>query len=74
MPVIATDWNANKEIIRDGITGIVYPNDKFKDLYSAVKWTVENSDEVIKMKKNALEESKKYGADALISVIINAIS
>lgn len=74
VPVIATDWNANKEIIRDGVTGIVYPNDKFKDLYSAVKWTVENSDEVIEMKKNALEESKKYGADTLMKVILKAIS
>lgn len=74
VPVIATDWNANKEIIRDGVTGIVYPNDKFKDLYSAVKWAVENGDEVIKMKKNALAEAEKYGADALIKVIIDAIS
>lgn len=74
VPVIATDWNANKEIIRDGVTGIVYPNDKFKDLYSAVKWAVENGDEVIKMKKNALNESEKYGADKLIKVIIDAIS
>ena len=74
VPVIATDWNANKEIITDGVTGIVYPNDTHKDLYDAVKWAVENSDEVIKMKKNALKESEKYGADALIKVIIDAIS
>lgn len=74
LPVIATDWNANKEIIKDGITGIVYPNDKFSDLYSAVKWAVENGDEVINMKKNALEESKKYDADTLMKVIIDAIS
>lgn len=74
VPVIATDWNANKEIITDDVTGIVYPNDTHKDLYSAVKWTVENTDRVIEMKKSALEESKKYGADNLIKVIVDEIS
>lgn len=74
VPVIATDWNANKEIITDGVTGIVYPNDTNKNLYDAVKWAVENRDEILKMKKNALKESEKYGADALIKVIIDKIS
>lgn len=74
VPVIASDWNANKEIIADGVTGIVYPNDQHKDLYSAVKWMVENGEEIITMKKNALEESKKYDADMLMSVIIREIS
>ena len=74
VPVIATDWNANKEIIIDGVTGIVYPNDKFNDLYEAVKWSVENRDDLIEMKKNALKESEKYNADTLMKVIIDAIS
>lgn len=74
VPVFATDWNANKEIITDGVTGIVYPNDAHKDLYSAVKWAVENKKEVIKMKENALVEAEKYGADNLIKVIIDEIS
>ena len=74
VPVIATDWNANKEIITDGVTGIVYPNDTHKDLYNAVKWAVENGNEVIKMKRNALAEAEKYGADKLIKVIIDEIS
>ena len=74
VPVIATDWNANKEIIIDGVTGIVYPNDKFNDLYEAVKWSVENRDVLIEMKKNALKESEKYNADTLMKVIIDAIS
>ena len=74
VPVIATDWNANKEIITDGITGIVYPNDAHKDLYSTVKWAVENGNEIVNMKKNALSEAEKYGADNLMKVIIDAIS
>lgn len=73
LPVIATDWNANKEIIKDGITGILYPNDKFKDLSEAVKWAIENSREMIQMKWNVLEEVKKYDADTLIKIITDAI-
>lgn len=74
VPVIATNWNANGEIITHGVTGIVYPNDKHKNLYDAVRWTVENREEILKMKKNSLEEAKKYNADTLIKVIVEAIS
>ena len=74
VPVIATNKSSNGDIVTDGITGIIYPNDKFNDLYDAIKWCIENGDEVIKMKKNALEESEKYDADTLMKLIIDAIS
>ncbi len=74
VPVIATNKSSNGDIISDGVNGIIYPNDKFNDLYDAIKWCIENGDEVISMKKNALKESEKYDADTLMKVIVDAIS
>ena len=74
VPVIATNKSSNGDIVTDGVNGIIYPNDKFDDLYNALKWCIENGNGIVEMKKNALEESKKYDADTLMKVILHEIS
>ena len=40
LPVIATDWHANAEIVENGVTGIIYPNNTH--LYDNVLYAVSN--------------------------------
>ncbi len=60
LPVIASDWNCNKEIVVNKKTGILYPNDEQATLYDSVKWMIDNSEQVFEMKKNCVKEAKKY--------------
>lgn len=74
LPVIATDWHANGEIIDNFKTGIVYPCDKIANLKEAIEWAIKNPDIVSNMRKACIEESKKYQPDTNIRLIISKIS
>lgn len=73
IPVIATDWNCNSEIISDGVDGIIYPNKNIKNLEQAIEWSIKNKNELIEMKKNCIECSKKYMPESYIDKIIKLL-
>lgn len=73
VPVIGTDWNCNGEIIEDGVNGILYPNDKIKDLEEAIEWLIENKNQMIGIKQNCVKASEKYQPDEYIEKIIRII-
>ena len=70
VPVIATDWNANSEIIRNFETGWVYPNDKVKNLEESIAYAVEHYDEMISMRKNCSLMATRYTSDFVMRRII----
>lgn len=74
LPVIATDWNCNSEIIENEKNGILYPNNEIKNLKDAIKWLINNNTKIQEMKKNCLDSAKKYNPDKYIQQIINAIN
>lgn len=73
LPVIATDWNCNAEIVDDMNNGIIYPNSKIKDLKSAIEWCITHKDEVVNWKKSCLQKAKEYQPDSYIKEIIKTI-
>ena len=73
LPVIATDWNCNAEIVDDMLNGIIYPNNEVKDLKSAIEWCIYHKKEVISWKKSCLEKAMEYQPDNYIKQIIRTI-
>ena len=69
LPVIASDWNCNSEIVKDGISGFLYPNDSFKNLYDCVKYAIENHDKINKMKAECIAYAKEFEPDKYIKEI-----
>lgn len=74
LPVIATDWKGNKEIIKTWETGIVYPGDGIGDLVEAIEWTLHHKEDMKKMRVNCLREAYKYTTDACIGLIAKRLS
>ena len=74
LPVIATDWNCNSEIINDYKTGIIYPNKEIKNLYEAIMWSLKEKDKMKKMSKNCNNELIKYVTKTNINRIITEIN
>ena len=74
LPVIATNWNYNSEIINDGYTGIVYPNNRIKSLYEAIMYFIENESEVDDFRRNVCCVAKEYLPDTHIKDIVATIS
>lgn len=73
IPVIATDWNCNSEIVNDGKTGFIYPNNKFKTLYDCVKFAISNPNVMNAMKPNCIEFAKEFTPDKYIKEIISFV-
>lgn len=73
VPVIASDWNSNKEIVENFVSGIVYPNDKIKSLIDCLKWAEQNSMEMIKFRYNCLIEFQKYIPEKYVRKIVERV-
>jgi len=71
VPVIASDWNANSEIIRDFETGWVYPNDKVKTLDESIEWAMQHKQEMAAMRKNCLLLSTRYTPDFVMRRLVD---
>ena len=74
LPVIATDWNCNSEVIEDKYNGILYPNEKQRNLKESMQWAMSNSDVWIRMRKNCVRTAKLYQPDVYVRYITERIS
>ncbi len=73
LPVIATDWLYNSEIVTDGVTGYIYnitENDRTSGLFEVLTAVYNSPDSLIRMKKNCLLEAKKYDSSAVMRTMI----
>lgn len=73
VPVIATDWNCNSEIIDNNINGIIYPSKNIKNLYEAILKVLSNKNSIECMKRNCINKAKDYKPDEYILKIIKKI-
>jgi Glycosyltransferase len=69
LPVIATDWNSNKEIINNLKNGIIYPNQEFSTLVDCIIWMIGHLEEHYKMSLECIKSAKGYQPDLYIAKI-----
>jgi glycosyltransferase involved in cell wall biosynthesis len=65
LPVIATEWNMNKEVVEDGETGLIVPIQDANALALAMLKMMQEPDLVKKMSKNSLEKAKDFHIDTV---------
>lgn len=73
LPVIASDWNSNKEIVSSGVNGIVYPSSTIKTLKEGIEWMINNPNEVMKYKRNCIQAALHYQPDVYISQMVSCL-
>lgn len=69
IPVIATDWNANKEILEHNKQGIIYPNKEMSNLEEAILWAINNSQKMEIMREESRKEFQKYKPESIFKII-----
>jgi glycosyltransferase involved in cell wall biosynthesis len=63
LPVIASDWNMNTEIIEEGINGfIIAPND-VKELEEKMKFVMSHNDLLQRIRVNNMKKANEYHID-----------
>jgi glycosyltransferase involved in cell wall biosynthesis len=65
LPVIATDWNMNKEVVEDGDTGLLVPIKDAQALALAMVKIIQNPELVKKMSGNSLKKAKYFHIDTV---------
>lgn len=69
LPVIASDWNANGDLVKNGVLGIIYPSEKAKTLREAIELAIDAPDEMCKMRYACRNEYDKYTPEAVFAKI-----
>lgn len=73
IPVIASDWNCNSELIENGYNGFVYPNESMSNLTEAIMFSIENKNLFLKMRKNCRETAKLFKSEKHMPKVIDYI-
>ena len=73
LPVIASDWRYNAEIIQEKITGRLFPVGDLARLTLILRHYGKHPEEVFVMKKNCLKEAYKYRPEKVIQVLLNEL-
>lgn len=68
LPIIASDWNMNKEVINDGRTGILIPPKNSEILADTMQEFIANKINLYTMKCNCVEHVKQYDFRNVISI------
>lgn len=74
LPVIATDWHCNGEIIENGATGFLCDAAKPEDLRALMEFAMENPQRVHQMRENCLQAAEKYRADRVMQAVYDEIA
>ena len=74
LPVIATDWHYNGEIITDHKTGFLYAVNEPQRLKEIMEYCMLNPDLINQMRQNCLMEVEQYGADTVMEIIAHKIA
>lgn len=74
VPVIASDWKYNAEIVENGKTGAIIRHHDKESLTDALIWAYEHQREWNYMKFNCLEEANKYVPKEAIKSLLKAIT
>ncbi len=73
LPVIASDWNSNGEIVNDGKNGILYPGNIAESLKQAMVYLIENSEQMMALKKQCIADAQKYQPELHVKRLIKIL-
>lgn len=68
VPIIASDWNLNKEVVEEGITGKIIPTHDVLALEKSIESVINGNIDLLRMKKSCIAKSKEYDYRKVLSV------
>ncbi|MED4079846.1 glycosyltransferase family 4 protein [Halalkalibacterium halodurans] len=74
VPVIASDWKYNSEIIKDEFTGLLFKSQNLDELIQKMNLLIRNTSLINQMKRNCLNESKKYSESIVMPELLGKLT
>ena len=73
LPVIATDWHCNSEIIEHSKTGFIFDPEQPEQLEAWMTYAIENPQQIHTMRSHCLEAVKQYSAETVMKTVCSKI-
>lgn len=67
LPIIATKWAYNEEVIKDGETGMLIPTHDVESLCEKMSQSISNPQLIAEMSKSCQQEARKYDTGNVLS-------
>ena len=67
LPIIASDWHFNKDVLRDGETGFIIPPQDEEALYKSMLSLIRDKTVLRQMRDNCLSEAKRYDVNNVLN-------
>lgn len=73
LPVICSNWIRCRQVVTDGVDGIVYPFGNVEALKDSIKFAIENPKSLEKLRVGALNSFQKYRPEVAVAPLVEAI-
>lgn len=73
LPVIASNWAYNSELIDDGHTGLIFELNT-NELFEKICWAIENKDKLSQISQNCYKKSSQYEAENLLKPLLKNLN
>ena len=68
LPIIATDWNLNKEVVEDGVTGFIIPVHDSQALADCMLKFIREEVDLMSMKRRCVDYIQQYDVKNVLSI------
>ena len=68
LPIIATDWNLNKEVVEDGVTGFIIPVHDSQALADCMLKFIREEVDLMSMKQRCVDYIQQYDVKNVLSI------
>ncbi len=73
LPVLASKWRFNEEVVQEGITGLLFNPHDTQELATKIEYVAINMDMVNRMKENCILKSNNYSPESATAKMITWI-
>ena len=73
VPVLATDWHCNGEMITNGYNGLLYPSAYAENLEQAIYWLISQQENIVNLKQNCIKSAEYYCPDIHVRHIMEFV-
>lgn len=73
LPVLASDWKFNPELIVEGKTGYLYEHSSEMAFKEKIDYVIAHKEEVCSLRENCLKEAERYTPEKVMPIIFNKI-
>lgn len=71
LPVIASDWKYNSEIVVEGKTGVIFKTHSVDEIVAHVETFIANPERILQMRQNCIKQAQNYHVENVVVQLLS---